>query len=138
MTNETNKFECFYKPIRDYNLSDDCDDPIELLGYDLCNEHATASDLEEAARYLIEAVTRDSRDWLSFDVYRNEDNSEFKAEISITLGGPTVTLEYESESDSLSFSYHAGSAVVSTLISTDEYTAGGELAETIKELASAY
>ncbi len=139
MTSENNKFESFYKPLRDYNASDDCDSPIDLLGYDLCNERASAKDLADAAGYLITALTeRRPSEWLSFDVYRCEDSGEFRAEIAITLGGPTVTLDYESGSDSLEFTYHFGTAVVSTLVSTEPYTAGADMAELIKEHAAAY
>ena len=128
------KFDAFYEVIRDYNAEKTTVNTIDLLGYDLANDRAIEEDLKDAARYLISAMEGRPDNWLSFDVYRRNDG-EFKAEILITCGGPTVYVEYESVSDELCFKYYAGGAVVSTLISTEECTAGGELVETIKEIA---
>ncbi len=125
---------------RFYQIVNEQESTVSTIDVDsllITADHCTSDDIEAAASYLIEALERDASDWLSFEVYKDE-RGEFKAEILITCGGPTVRLEYESFYDYLRFEYSSAYTCISADISTDSLTAGGELAETIKELASAY
>ena len=122
--------DAFYSVIRQHNAEETAVSGIKVDSLSTTPDHCTAEDLEEAARYLITALERDPGDWLSLDVYRNDDG-EFKAEVSITLGGPTVRLEYESLYRYLRFEYSTGYTSISADISTDDYTAGADFAETI-------
>lgn len=142
MTNNTAKLglDAFYSVIRDHNNEETTVSPVGISSLMVTSDRYT-EDLREAARYLIAALERTPDDWLEFQVFRAENGNlkgEFKAEILITCGGPTVRIEYESFYDYLRFEYSSAGARVSADIDTDKFSAGGELAEKIRECAEGY
>lgn len=138
MTNNVTKLDldAFYSVIRAHNNEETTVSPVGVSSLMVTSDHCTTDDLEEAARYLITALERDPEDWLSFDVYRDA-NGEFKAEITITCGGPTVRIDYESIYDYLRFEYSSAYTCISVDIDTDKFSAGGELAEKIRDYSEA-
>lgn len=141
MTNNTAKLglDAFYSVIRDHNNEETTVSPVGISSLMVTSDRYT-EDLREAARYLIAALERTPDDWLEFQVFRAENGNlkgEFKAEILITCGGPTVRIEYESFYDYMRFVYSSAGACVSADIDTDKFSAGGELAEKIRECAEA-
>ncbi len=139
MTNNVTKLDldAFYSVIRAHNAEETTVSPVGVSSLMVTSDHCTTDDLEEAARYLITALERDPEDWLSFDVYRNAESGEFKAEITITCGGPTVRIDYESVYDYLRFEYSSAYTCISVDIDTDKFSAGGELVESIRDYSEA-
>lgn len=137
MTNNVTKLDldAFYSVIRAHNDEETTVSPVGVSSLMVTSDHCTPDDLEEAARYLIAALERDPEAWLSFDVYRNAESGEFKAEITITCGGPTVRIDYESCYDYLRFEYSSAYTCISVDIATDKFSAGGELVENIRNYA---
>lgn len=143
MINNVTKLDldAFYSVIRAHNAEETTISEIGIDSILTTPGHCTADDLKEAARYLIAALERDSGAWLDFQVYGAANGGlkgEFKAEILITCGGPTVRIDYESCYDCLRFEYSSAGACVSVDIDTDKFSAGGELAEKIRECAEGY
>lgn len=143
MTNDTAKLDldAFYSVIRAHNNEETTVSPIGVSSLMVKKDRCTAEDLGEAARYLISAIERTPDEWLDFQVYGAANGGlkgEFKAEILITCGGPTVRIDYESYYDYLRFEYSSAGACVSADIDTDRLSAGGELAEKIRECAEGY
>lgn len=136
MTNVTKlDLDAFYSVIRAHNDEETTVSPVGVSSLMVTSDHCTPDDLGEAARYLIAALERDPEAWLSFDVYRNAESGEFKAEITITCGGPTVRIDYESCYDYLRFEYSSAYTCISVDIATDKFSAGGELVENIRNYA---
>lgn len=137
MTNNVTKLDldAFYSVIRAHNDEETTVSPVGVSSLMVTSDHCTTDDLKEAARYLIAALERDPEAWLSFDVYRNAESGEFKAEITITCGGPTVRIDYESCYDYLRFEYSSAYTCISVDINTDKFSAGGELVENIRNYA---
>ena len=55
----------------------------------------------EAAGYLAGLLDDyqarpDAENWLDFQVYRNEETDTYRAEVTVTLGGPTASFTYDS------------------------------------------
>lgn len=143
MTNDTTtlNLDAFYSVIRAHNEEETTVSPVDVSSLMVTSDRCTAEDLGEAARYLISATERTPEEWLEFQVFRAENGNlkdEFKAEILLTCGGPTVRIEYESFYNYLRFEYSSAGARVSADIDTDKFSAGGELAEKIRECAEGY
>ena len=143
MTNNTAtlNLDAFYSVIRAHNEEETTVSPVDVSSLMVTKGRCTAKDLGEAARYLISAIERTPDDWLEFQVFRAENGNlkgEFKAEILITCGGPTVRIEYESFYNYLRFMYSSAGACVSADIDTAKFSAGGELAEKIRECSEVY
>lgn len=143
MTNNITKLDldAFYSVIRAHNDEETTVSPVGVSSLMVTSDHCTTDDLKEAVRYLVAALERDSGDWLDFQVYGATNGGlkgEFKAEILITCGGPTVRIDYESYYDYLRFEYSSAYTCISVDIDTDKFSAGGELAEKIRECSEGY
>lgn len=142
MTNNVTNLDldAFYSVIRAHNDEETTVSPVGVSSLMVTSDRCTAEDLGEAARYLISAIESTPDDWLEFQVFRAENGDlkgEFKAEILITCGGPTVRIEYESFYDYLRFVYSSAYTCISVDIDTDKFSAGGELVENIRNYAEA-
>ncbi len=143
MTNNVTKLDldAFYSVIRAHNDEETTVSPVGVSSLMVTSDHCTTDDLEEAARYLISALERTPEEWLDFQIYGAANGGlkgEFKAEITITCGGPTVRIDYESVYDYLRFEYSSAYTCISVDIDTDKFSAGGELVENIRNYAEGY
>lgn len=118
------KFDSFYSAIRQYN-SETTRPDIEINSL-TASDKATADDLREAADYLITSLQkRDPDDFLEFRVFHSDDPAYFRIDMLVTSGGPTVSLEYSSEYESLFFEYCSAYATIRAEIACGDSSAGG-------------
>lgn len=127
MTNATAFYEAFAKT--------ECN---AYLGNAYFNRSALLSpefqaDAAEALAGYLESP--DAESWLDFQVYRN-DNGEYQAEATVTLGGPTASFTYDSYRDRLTFNYSWASESLFVDVDTDA-GAGADVAQLIRDYAEA-
>lgn len=128
------KFDSFYSAIRQYN-SETTRSDIEINSL-IASDKATNDDMREAADYLITSLQKtDPDDFLEFRVFRSDDPDYFRIDMLVTSGGPTVSLEYSSEYETLLFEYCSAYATVRAEITCDNSSAGGNFVADIRAYA---
>lgn len=78
----------------------------------------------------------DAESWLDFQVYRNDGSDEYRAEATVTLGGPTASFTYDSYRDRLTFDYSWAGESLSVDVDTDA-GAGADVAQLIRDYSEA-
>ena len=127
MTNATAFYEAFAKTECNAYLGNAYFNTSALRDPDFLADAANS-----LATYLED---QDAESWLDFQVYRN-DNGEYRAEITVTLGGPTASFTYDSYRDRLTFNYSWASESLSVDVDTDA-GAGLGLAQLIRDYSEA-